>query len=39
VCAYLVYSFTEAAGTPVIAVTGLIWLSAFVWFWRIPSAD
>jgi UDP-GlcNAc:undecaprenyl-phosphate GlcNAc-1-phosphate transferase len=39
VCAYLVYSFTEAAGTPVIAATGLIWLSAFVWFWRIPSAD
>jgi UDP-GlcNAc:undecaprenyl-phosphate GlcNAc-1-phosphate transferase len=39
VCAYVVYSFTTAVGTPVIAVTGLIWLSAFVWFWRIPSAD
>jgi UDP-GlcNAc:undecaprenyl-phosphate GlcNAc-1-phosphate transferase len=39
VCAYVVYSFTTAVGTPVIAVTGLIWLAAFVWFWRIPSAD
>jgi UDP-GlcNAc:undecaprenyl-phosphate GlcNAc-1-phosphate transferase len=39
VCAYAVYSFTAAAGTPVIAVTGLIWLAAFVWFWRIPSTD
>jgi hypothetical protein len=39
VCAYLVYSFTAAVGTPVIAVTGLIWLAAFVWFWRIPSTD
>jgi len=39
VCAYIVYSFTAAAGTPVIAVTALIWLAAFVWFWRIPSTD
>ena len=38
-CAYVVYSFTAAAGTPVIVVTGLIWLAAFVWFWRIPSTD
>jgi UDP-GlcNAc:undecaprenyl-phosphate GlcNAc-1-phosphate transferase len=39
VCAYLVYSFTAEVGTPVIVVTGLIWLAAFVWFWRIPSTD
>jgi UDP-GlcNAc:undecaprenyl-phosphate GlcNAc-1-phosphate transferase len=39
VCAYIVYSFTAEVGTPVVAVTGLIWLSAFVWFWRIPSSD
>jgi hypothetical protein len=39
VCAYIVYSFTAEVGTPVIVVTGLIWLAAFVWFWRIPSTD
>ncbi len=39
VCAFTVYSFTEAVGTPVIAATGFIWLAAFVWFWRIPSTD
>jgi UDP-GlcNAc:undecaprenyl-phosphate GlcNAc-1-phosphate transferase len=40
VCAALaVYQWTEAIGTPVIVVTGLIWLAAFVWFWRIPSSD
>lgn len=39
VCAFTVYTWTAALGTPVIAMTGLIWLSAFVWFWRIPSTD
>lgn len=39
VCAFTVYTWTASVGTPVIAVTGLIWLSAFVWFWRIPSTD
>jgi UDP-GlcNAc:undecaprenyl-phosphate GlcNAc-1-phosphate transferase len=39
VCAFTVYSWTSAVGTPVIIVTGLIWLAAFVWFWRIPSTD
>jgi UDP-GlcNAc:undecaprenyl-phosphate GlcNAc-1-phosphate transferase len=39
VCAFTVYRFTASAGTPVIAVTGLIWLAVFVWFWRIPSTD
>jgi UDP-GlcNAc:undecaprenyl-phosphate GlcNAc-1-phosphate transferase len=38
-CALSVYSFTAQAGTAVIAGTALIWLSAFVWFWKIPSAD
>jgi UDP-GlcNAc:undecaprenyl-phosphate GlcNAc-1-phosphate transferase len=38
-CAFVVYSITSAARTPVIVGTGLIWLTAFVWFWRIPSTD
>ena len=38
-CALTVYTWTAKAGTAVIAGTGLIWLAAFVWFWRIPSAD
>jgi UDP-GlcNAc:undecaprenyl-phosphate GlcNAc-1-phosphate transferase len=37
--AFIVYRFTASVGTPVIAVTGFIWLTAFVWFWRIPSTD
>jgi UDP-GlcNAc:undecaprenyl-phosphate GlcNAc-1-phosphate transferase len=39
VCAFTVYSFTAKVGTPVIAATGLIWLAAFIWFWKIPSTD
>jgi UDP-GlcNAc:undecaprenyl-phosphate/decaprenyl-phosphate GlcNAc-1-phosphate transferase len=38
-CALSVYTWTVQAGTAVIAGTGLIWLAAFVWFWRIPSTD
>ena len=38
-CALTVYTWTAQVGTAVIAVTGLIWLAAFVWFWRIPSID
>ncbi len=38
-CALAVYTWTAQAGTAVIAATGLIWLAAFVWFWRIPSTD
>jgi len=38
-CALIVYTWTAQAGTAVIAATGLIWLAAFVWFWRIPSTD
>jgi UDP-GlcNAc:undecaprenyl-phosphate GlcNAc-1-phosphate transferase len=38
-CALTVYTWTAQAGTAVIAGTGLIWLAAFVWFWRIPSTD
>jgi UDP-GlcNAc:undecaprenyl-phosphate GlcNAc-1-phosphate transferase len=38
-CALAVYTWTAEAGTAVIAGTGLIWLAAFVWFWRIPSTD
>ena len=38
-CALTVYTWTEQVGTAVIAATGLIWLAAFVWFWRIPSTD
>jgi UDP-GlcNAc:undecaprenyl-phosphate GlcNAc-1-phosphate transferase len=38
-CALTVYSWTAQMGTAVIAGTGLIWLAAFVWFWRIPSTD
>ena len=38
-CALTVYTWTAQAGTAVIAATGLIWLAAFVWFWRIPSTD
>ena len=38
-CALTVYTWTAQAGTAVIAGTGLIWLAAFIWFWRIPSTD
>ena len=38
-CALTVYTWTAQIGTAVIAGTGLIWLAAFVWFWRIPSTD
>jgi UDP-GlcNAc:undecaprenyl-phosphate/decaprenyl-phosphate GlcNAc-1-phosphate transferase len=38
-CALSVYTWTAQVGTAVIAGTGLIWLAAFVWFWRIPSTD
>ena len=39
VCALAVYQFTTAVGTPLIVAAGLVWLAAFVWFWRIPSTD
>jgi UDP-GlcNAc:undecaprenyl-phosphate/decaprenyl-phosphate GlcNAc-1-phosphate transferase len=39
VCALAVYQFTAAVGTPLIVAAGLVWLAAFVWFWRIPSTD
>jgi hypothetical protein len=38
-CALTVYTWNVQVGTAVIAATGLIWLVAFVWFWRIPSTD
>ena len=38
-CALTVYTWTAQAGTAVITATGLIWLAAFAWFWRIPSTD
>ena len=38
-CALTVYTWTAETGTAVIAGTALIWLAAFVWFWRIPSTD
>ena len=38
-CALTVYTWTAQAGTAVITATGLIWLAAFVWFWKIPSTD
>ena len=37
--ALAVYQWTTAVGTPLIYVTALVWLAAFVWFWRIPSTD
>jgi len=37
--ALAVYRWTAVVGTPLIVVTGLMWLAAFVWFWRIPSTD
>ncbi len=40
VCAALaVYQWTSDIGTHLIIVTGILWLAAFVWFWRIPSTD
>ena len=38
-CALIVYTWSSQVGTAVIAATALIWLLAFVWFWRIPSSD
>jgi UDP-GlcNAc:undecaprenyl-phosphate GlcNAc-1-phosphate transferase len=37
--AFAVYQWTTAVGTPLIFATALVWLAAFVWFWRIPSTD
>jgi hypothetical protein len=37
--ALAVYTWTAEIGTAVIAATALVWLFAFVWFWRIPSTD
>jgi UDP-GlcNAc:undecaprenyl-phosphate GlcNAc-1-phosphate transferase len=37
--ALAVYQWTTAVGTPLIIATGLVWLAAFMWFWRIPSTD
>ena len=39
VCALAVYQWTSNLGTPLIVAAGLVWLAAFVWFWRIPSTD
>lgn len=38
-CALTVYKWTAQVGTLAIVLTGLIWVLAFVWFWRIPSTD
>jgi UDP-GlcNAc:undecaprenyl-phosphate/decaprenyl-phosphate GlcNAc-1-phosphate transferase len=38
-CALAVYQWTAAVGTSLIVAAGLLWLAAFVWFWRIPSTD
>ena len=37
--ALAVYQWTTAVGTPLIIATGVVWLAAFAWFWRIPSTD
>ena len=37
--ALVVYQWTATFGTPLIVVTGLVWLTAFAWFWRVPSTD
>jgi UDP-GlcNAc:undecaprenyl-phosphate GlcNAc-1-phosphate transferase len=40
VCAALaVYQWTAGIGTQLIIATGVAWVLAFVWFWRIPSTD
>jgi UDP-GlcNAc:undecaprenyl-phosphate GlcNAc-1-phosphate transferase len=37
--ALVVYCFSDSLGTLGVVLAGLYWLSAFVWFWRIPSSD
>jgi UDP-GlcNAc:undecaprenyl-phosphate GlcNAc-1-phosphate transferase len=37
--ALVVCQWTATLGTPLIVVMGLAWLTAFAWFWRIPSTD
>ena len=37
--ALVTYKWTASLGTPAIALAGIYWLGAFVWFWRIPSSD
>ena len=37
--ALAVYQWTSAIGTELIITAAIAWLIAFVWFWRIPSAD
>jgi UDP-GlcNAc:undecaprenyl-phosphate GlcNAc-1-phosphate transferase len=40
VCAALaIYQWTAAIGTQLIIATGVAWVLAFVWFWRIPASD
>jgi UDP-GlcNAc:undecaprenyl-phosphate GlcNAc-1-phosphate transferase len=38
-CALTVYTWTAEIGTAVILGTALMWLIAFLWFWKIPSTD
>ena len=37
--ALVVYKWSAAIGTPVLVFTLMYWLSAFMWFWRIPATD
>jgi UDP-GlcNAc:undecaprenyl-phosphate GlcNAc-1-phosphate transferase len=37
--ALVVYQFSNTLGTQGVVLAGAYWLGAFVWFWRIPSAD
>jgi len=37
--ALAVYQRTSAIGTELIIASAIVWIAAFVWFWRIPSTD
>ena len=39
VLAFLAYKWSSAVGMQLVIFAGACWLMAFIWFWRIPSAD
>ena len=37
--AWLVYANSNTFGTPGVLLAGIYWVSAFIWFWRLPATD
>ena len=37
--ALVVYNYSSTLGTPGVVLAGLYWVSAFIWFWRLPATN